>query len=159
MDSSLALLIGLTAIFMGGVAHRVARRDPGPRRAGLVAAAAAVATAASFLLMIYLAGLALPATMALLAVLSGAVTYLAFRRDLGPKRAALAATGAAVFVTACFLFVLYLAVIAFVAAIGVYLLVRDRLRIKGALILAGTTLSGLLAAAVLAFWFSLTYVM
>ena len=53
----------------------------------------------------------------------------------------------------------HLAVVAFVAATGVYLLVRTRLRINAALVLMTTTLSGLLAASALAFWFSLTYAM
>ncbi|MEU8053369.1 hypothetical protein [Micromonospora haikouensis] len=53
----------------------------------------------------------------------------------------------------------YLAVIAFVVAVGVYLLARDRLRISQAVILTGTTLGGLLAASALVFWVSLSYVM
>lgn len=93
------------------------------------------------------------------AFFAGAVAYLVLNGDLGPRRAALAAVGAATVVTAGFLFVVYLAVIAFVVAIGVYLLVRVRLRIAPALVLMGTTLSGLLAASVLVFWISLTYVM
>lgn len=93
------------------------------------------------------------------AIFAGAVAYVVLRRDLGPRRAALAAAGAATVVTASFMFVVYLAVIAFIAAAGVYLLVRIRLRINPAFILMGTALSGLLAASALVFWFSLTYVM
>ncbi|GAA4256475.1 hypothetical protein [Dactylosporangium darangshiense] len=59
-----------------------------------------------------------------------------------------------------FLVVLHLAVMAYVGAIGVYLLLlRERVRIAPALIVMGTRLSGLLAAAVLVFWIGLTYVM
>jgi hypothetical protein len=159
VDSSLAILIGGTAIFAGAVAYLVRLRDLGRRRAGLVAAAAATAVTASFLLMLYLATVAAPAVVGLVALLTGAVAYLVFLRDLGRWRAALAAAGAAVVVAASFLFVVYLAVIAFIAAAGVYLLVRLRLRINAALILMGTTLSGLLAASALVFWVSLNYLM
>lgn len=159
MDSSLAILIGGTAVFAGGVGYLVARRDAGRRRAGLTAVGAAGGVAASFLLMLYLATVALPATVGLVAFLAGLVAYLAFRRDLGRRRAALAAAGAGAFVAAGFLFVVYLAVIAFVVAVGVYLLARDRLRISQAVILTGTTLGGLLAASALVFWVSLSYVM
>ncbi|MDG4819921.1 hypothetical protein O7628_30935 [Micromonospora sp. WMMD956] len=158
MDSSLALLIGGTAVFAGGVGFLVARRDVDGRRAGLTAVGAAGGVAASFLLMLHLATVALPATVGLVALLAGLVAYLAFRRDLGRRRAALAAAGAGAFVAASFLFVVYLAVIAFVA-VGVYLLARDRLRISQAVILTGTTLGGLLAASALVFWVSLSYVM
>ncbi|WP_432953917.1 hypothetical protein [Micromonospora haikouensis] len=109
--------------------------------------------------MLYLATVALPATVGLVAFLAGLVAYLAFRRDLGRRRAALAAAGAGAFVAASFLFVVYLAVIAFVVAVGVYLLARDRLRISQAVILTGTTLGGLLAASALVFWVSLSYAM
>ncbi|TCB96826.1 hypothetical protein E0H26_14540 [Micromonospora zingiberis] len=88
-----------------------------------------------------------------------AAAYFIFLRDLGPRRAALAAAGATAVVTASFLFVIYLAVFAFIVAAGVYLLARDRVRISHALVLAGTTIGGLLAASVLVFWVSLTYVM
>jgi hypothetical protein len=159
VDSSLAILIGGTAIFAGAVAYMVLRSDLGPRRAALAAAGATGAVAAVFLLMIRLAAVALPAVAGLVALSTGAAAYLIFRRDLGPRRAALAAAGAATVVTASFLFVVYLAVIAFIAATGGYLLVRIRLRVNPALILMGTTLSGLLAASALVFWFSLTYVM
>ncbi|MDM4719752.1 hypothetical protein QTQ03_09245 [Micromonospora sp. WMMA1363] len=159
MDSSFAILVGGTAIFAGIVTQLVLLRDLGPRRAGLAAAATAAAVAASFLLMLSLATVAAPAVMGLVALLTGMTAYLLFLRDLGRRRAALAAAGAAAVVTASFLFVVYLAVIAFIAAAGVYLLVRVRLRVNPALILMGTTVSGLLAASALAFWASLTYVM
>lgn len=159
MDSSLAILIGGTAVFAGAVAYPLRLRDVGPPRAALAAAGSAAAVTASFLLMIYLANVALPATIGFVAISSGVVAYLAFRQDLGARRAALAAAGAACVVTASFLFVVYLAAIAFIIAIGVYLLLRTRLRIRPAMILMGTTLSGLLAASGLVFWISLTYAM
>lgn len=159
MESSLAILVGGTAAFAGTVAHLVLRRGLGPRRAAVAAVGAATAVAANFLLMLYLATVALPAGVGLVALSSSAVAYLVFLRDLGRRRAALAAAGTATVVTASFLFVVYLAVIAFIAAIGAYLLLRTRLRIGPAIILMGTTLSGLLAAFALVFWASLTYVM
>jgi hypothetical protein len=134
-------------------------REFGARRPGLTAAGTAVAVAASFLLMLYLATVNLVATVAFVLLAAGAVAYLVLRPDLGARKGALAATGIALTVAASFLFVLYLAVIAFIAAIGVYVLLRSRVKIKSAIILAGTALSGLLAAAALAFYVSLTYAM
>ncbi|MDG4786764.1 hypothetical protein O7626_12615 [Micromonospora sp. WMMD1102] len=157
MDSSLAILIGGTAVCAGAVAYLVLLRDLGLRRAVGAGAGVTIGVTASFLLMLYLATLAIPAVLAFVAVFAAAVGYPVFRRDLGPQRAALAAAGSAAVVTASFLFVVYLAVIAFIAAVGVYLLLRDRIRIAPALILTGTTLGGLLAASALVFWVSLSY--
>jgi hypothetical protein len=109
--------------------------------------------------MLLLSHVALPATLGFVALASGALAYLIFFPDLGRRRAVWAAAGAAAVVTASFLLVLYLAVVAFVVASGVYVLLRTRLRIGPSIILMGTTLSGLLAASALAFWVSLTYVM
>jgi len=159
VDSSLAILIGGTAIFAGVVAYLVLLRDLGRRGAGVAAAAAASAVTASFVLMLYLATVATPAVAGLVALLTGGVAYMVFLRDLGRRRAALAAAEAAAAVTTSFLFVVYLAVIVFVGAVGIYLLARVRLRINAALIMAATTLSGLLAASALVFWISLTSVM
>ena len=158
MDSSLAILIGITAAFAGAVAYYVLR-ELGARRPGWAAAGTAAAVAASFLLMLYLATINVLATVAFVLLAAGAIAYLVLRRDLGSRKGALAAAGIALTVTASFLFVLYLAVIAFIAAIGVYFLLRSRVKIKSAIILAGTTLSGLLAAAALTFYLSLTYAM
>lgn len=159
MDSALALLVGGTAIFAGAVAYLVTLRDRDRQRAGLAAAGAAGAVAAGFLLMLALATVSVPATVGLAALLTGPGAFLVLARDLGRRRAALAAAGTTAVVAASFLVVFYLAVMAFVAAAGVYLLVRARLQINAALVLMSTTLSGLLAAAALAFWFSLTYAM
>jgi len=159
VDLSLAILIGATALFAGAAGYVAFRGELGRRRAALAAAGAAAGVAAGFLVMLLLATVALPATLAFLALAGGAVAYLVFLRDLGRRRAALAAAGAAAVVTASSLFVLYLAVAAFVGAIGVYLVVRTRLRIGPSVILMGTTLSGLLAASAAAFWYSLSYVM
>ncbi|AVT29294.1 hypothetical protein C6361_07090 [Plantactinospora sp. BC1] len=156
MDSSLALLIGATAVCAGAVGYLVPPRALGPRHA---AVAVAVGVTGSFLLMLLLASVALPAVLGFVALFAAAVAYPVFRRDLGPRRAGVAAAGSAAVVTVSFLFVVYLAVIAFIAAIGVYLLLRDRVRIAPALIMTGTTLGGLLAASALVFWVSLTYVM
>lgn len=141
MDSSLAILIGITAAFAGAVAYYVLR-ELGARRPGPVAAGTAAAVAASFLLMLYLATISLVATVVFVLLAAGAVAYLVLRRDLGARKGALAAAGIALTVAASFLFVLYLAVIAFIAAIGVYFLLRSRVKIKAAIILAGTTLAG-----------------
>ena len=159
MDSTLAVLIGTTAAFAGAVAYLHLHGNIGSRRAGLAAAGASAAVTATFLLMLQLAAVSLPAVLGLVALTSGATAYLTFAPDLGPRRAALAAGGAATVITASFLAVLYLAVIAFIAAVGAYLLLRTRLRIAPSMILMGTTLTGLLAAAALAFWASLTYAM
>jgi hypothetical protein len=159
VDFALALLVGGTAIFAAAVAYFVTLRDRDRQRAGLAAAAAAGAVTAGFLLMLGLAAVSVPATVGLVALVTGPVAYLVVARDLGRRRAALAAAGTTAVVTASFLVVFYLAVLAFVAAAGVYLLVRTRLKVNAALVLMSTTLSGLLAAAALAFWFSLTYAM
>ncbi|MFY1691972.1 hypothetical protein [Plantactinospora sp. WMMB782] len=157
MDSSLAFLIGSAAIFTGAVAYRELHRELGRRRAAVAATGIAVGVTASFLLMLYLATLSMAALLAFVAVFAAAVGYPAFRRDLGPRRAALAAAGSAAVVTASFLFVVYLAVMAYLTAIGVYLSLRDRIRIAPALLVTGTTLGGLLAASALVFWVSLSY--
>lgn len=159
VDSALTLLVGGTAIFAGAVAYLVTLRDRDWRRAGLAAAGAAGAVIAGFLLMLALATVSVPATVGLVALVTSPVAYLVLVRDLGGRRAALAAAGTTAVVTASFLVVFYLAVMAFIAATGVYLLVRARLQINAALVLMSTTLSGLLAAAALAFWISLTYAM
>ncbi|GIF63420.1 hypothetical protein Ais01nite_14550 [Asanoa ishikariensis] len=159
MDSALAIVIGGTGIFAATVAYLVTLGDHGRQRAALAAAGAAVAVAVGFLLMLLMAEVSVLATTGLLALLAGAVAYRVFLRDLGRRRAMLATAGATAVVTASFVLVVYLAFVAFVAAVGVYLLVRVRLRISAALVLASTTLSGLLATAALAFWLSLSYAM
>jgi hypothetical protein len=76
VDSSLAILIGGTAIFAGVVAYLVLLRDLGRRGAGVAAAAAASAVTASFVLMLYLATVATPAVAGLVALLTGGVAYM-----------------------------------------------------------------------------------
>ena len=159
MDASLQVLIAGTAVYGGAVAHLVLVRRLGHRRAALAAAGTAAAVAAGFLFAIYLATVALPAVFGFVALVAGGTTYLSFRGDLGPRRAAVTGACAAAVVTVSFQAVLYLALIAFIAGIGVYHLVRTRYRIRPAMIMMGSTVSGLLAAAGLAFWVSLTYVM
>ncbi|GGO26684.1 hypothetical protein [Micromonospora parathelypteridis] len=157
MDLNLVIIIGGAVVFGGAVAYLVLLRERGAQRAALAAVGVAAVLAASFLLMLLLARLALPAVLVFVALFSGAVTHLVFRRELGARRAALLAAGATIVITVSALFVLYLAVIAFILAIGVYLLLRIRLRLAPALVLMGGTLGGLLAASAGAFWISLTY--
>ncbi|MGW0507524.1 hypothetical protein [Micromonospora sp. NPDC003241] len=75
MDSSLAIVIGGTALF----AYLVLRRGAGSRRAVLVAGGVTLGVVASFLLMPYLATVWLPAVVGLVAPLSGVVAYLVLR--------------------------------------------------------------------------------
>ena len=157
MDLNLMIFIGGAVVFGGAVAYLVLLRERGAQRAALAAVGVAAALAASFLLMLMLARFALPAALGFVALFSGAVTYLAFRRELGARWAALLAAGATIVITASALFVVYLAVIAFIVAIGVYLLLRVRLRLLPALLLTGGTLGGLLVASAGAFWVGLTY--
>lgn len=159
MDLALAILIGATAVFAGATGYAGFLGELGRRRAALAGAGAAAGVTAGFLVLLLLARIALPAAPGFLALAGGTVAYLVLLRDLGRRRAALAAAGAAAVVTASALFVLYLAVAAFVGAVGTYLLLRTRLRIGPSIVLTATTLSGLLAAAAAAFWYSLTYVM
>ena len=86
------------------------------------------------------------ATFALVALFTAAVAYLTFTRDLGRRRAARHAAGAAAVTTLCFAFVSYLAVLALVAAAGAYLLQRRRHQISQAAMTMGTTFSTLIAA-------------
>ncbi|MDG4781858.1 hypothetical protein O7614_19565 [Micromonospora sp. WMMD961] len=157
MDLNLMIFIGGAVVFGGAVAYLVLLRERGAQRAALAAVGVATALAASFLLMLMLARLALPAALGFVALFSGAVTYLVLRRELGARWAALLAAGATMVITASALFLVYLAVIAFVVAIGVFLLLRIRLRLAPALVLMGGTLGGLLATSAGAFWISLTY--
>lgn len=90
---------------------------------------------------------------------AGAGAYLLTRGDLGRQRAALVAAGCAAAVAVSSLFVIYLAPLAFVGAAAVYLLLRRWLRVNQALVAMATTLVGLLGAAALMFWVSLTYSM
>jgi hypothetical protein len=157
MDLSLMIYIGGAAAFAGVVAYLLLRREQGTPRAALAAAGTTAAVAASFLLMLLLArSVSALAAMGLLAVLSGAITYLVFRRDLGPRQAALIAVGATIVIGAFSLFVIYLAIISLILAAGVYLLLRTRLEVAPALVLMGGALTGLLALSGAAFWIALS---
>jgi hypothetical protein len=101
--------------------------------------------------MVLLAHLTVAATVALVAVFTGAVAYLVLVRDLGRRRAVWAGVGAAVLISISFAFVSYLAVLAFLGAAGAYLLLRLWLRIRPALWVMGGTLGGLLAASAFVF--------
>ncbi|NLU78872.1 hypothetical protein HCA58_10865 [Micromonospora sp. HNM0581] len=88
-DSSLAILVGATATFVGAVAFLVTVGDGNRRRAVVAAVEATGAATAVFLLLVFVATVALPASVALVALITGAAAHLAFRRDLGRRRAVL----------------------------------------------------------------------
>jgi hypothetical protein len=151
VDLSLAILIALTILYTGAVTLLVvASRDSMPA-ARTAAARAAVVVAAAFLLMILLARVALPATMAVAAVFALLATRRALLDDLGPRTAAGVAIATAVGIGTAFFLFSYLAVMALIGALGVYQLLRLRLRTRPALVVTGGTLIGLLAAAAATF--------
>lgn len=151
MDSSLALMVGFAACYAGGVSLPVLVPRLGFQRAFLAAAGVVGGVALSFVLMLLLARVHVGLTAVVVLLFTGAVAYLVLRRDLGGRATVWASIGAAVLIGACFLFVSYLAVLAFIGAAGVYLLLRLFLRTRPALILMGGTLGGLLAASAAVF--------
>jgi len=86
------------------------------------------------------------------AALAGAGTYWLTRRDLSRQRATVISVGSAVAVGASFTFVLYLAVLAFVAAVAMYLLLRSWVDANRALAVSATTFTGLIAAGAMTFF-------
>jgi hypothetical protein len=134
--------------YAGAVAFLTRLRDLGPGRAALAGAGTSVGIAAMFVLMTKVPYLA---SFALIALFIGGTGYLVFRRDLGQGRAVVAAVAAAVLLTGCALFVSYLAVMAYIAAAGIYLVLGLRLRVGPALLVMGTALGGLLAASAAVF--------
>lgn len=155
IDSSLAVLIGLTALGAGAVGFATQVRPRGRDRALLAGAGLALAIVAAFALMIALADVSLFATYGFAGLAGGVAAYLLLRADLGRNRAVAAAIGIGLLMTATSLFASYLAVMAFIGALAVYALIRTRVRVVPALIVTGTTLSGLLAGAVLIFLIAL----
>jgi hypothetical protein len=147
VDFSLAILIVLTALYAGAVTLLVVARKDSPRAALAAAARVMAVVAGTFLLMILLAHVAYPATAALAAVFSFLAARRALVDDLGLRNAGWAAAATAVVIAAAFLLVSYLAVMALIGALGVYQLLRLRLRTRPALVVMGGTLGGLLAAA------------
>jgi hypothetical protein len=105
--------------------------------------------------MIGLAHISVIATDLFAGLCLGAVSYLMLRPDLGSKRAVAAAAGIGLIMTVAVVVVSYLGVMAFIGAMALYALTRNHVRLVPALIVTGTTLSGLLAGAVLIFWIGL----
>ena len=92
--------------------------------------------------------IALTVTFAVLAGVSG---YLLTRRDLSQRRAELVGVGCGVLVGFSFLFVLYLAVFAFIVAAAGYWVLSGRVSVKRSFALSATAFTGLLAASAVAF--------
>ena len=90
------------------------------------------------------------------AVLAGASGYLLTRRDLSRRSAVLVGVGCAVMVGLSFLFVVYLAVFAFIAAAVAYLVLGRRLSAKQSLAASATAFTGMLAASVVVMSFALS---
>jgi hypothetical protein len=156
MDLALAILFGLAALYAGMVIFLVLVGSRGPQGAAASGAGAAAGVAACLALMVLLAQVTVAATIAAVVVFSGAVAYRVLVRDVGRPRAALAGIGAAALISLSFAFVSYLAVLAFLGAVGVYLLLRLWVRARTALLVMGGTLSGLLAASGLVFALALS---
>ncbi|WP_157017642.1 hypothetical protein [Cryptosporangium arvum] len=146
MDSFLAVVFGLAALYAGGVIFVVSAGRQGPQRAAANGAGAAAGVAAALVLMVLLAHVAVAALVAAVVLFSGAIAYFVLVRDIGRRPAALTAVGAAALISLSFLLVSYLAVLAFIGAAGIYLLLRLWVRTRPALLVMGGTLSGLLAA-------------
>ncbi|WP_432971848.1 hypothetical protein [Dactylosporangium sp. CA-233914] len=142
MDISLVILIGLTAAYAGGVAVVVR-----PSRA-LMAAGGVIAV---FALMLGLAYVWYPGSVAVAALFAGGVTWLTLARDLGRPGNALVSVAAGLLIGASFLFVSYLAVMALIGAAGVYLVLRRWLRPRTAMLAMGGALGGMLAASAAVF--------
>jgi len=141
------ILIVLTALYAGAVTLLVVARNESMRAAPAAAARITAVVAGAFLLMVLLAHVAYPATVALAAVFSFLAARRALVDDLGFRNAGWVAAATAVLITAAFFLVSYLAVAALIGALGVYQLLRLRLRTRPALVVMGGTLGGLLAAA------------
>lgn len=93
------------------------------------------------------------------AVLAGVSGYLLTRRDLSQRQAALVGVGCAALVGFSFLFVLYLAVLAFIFAAALYWVLGSRVSdwvlggrvsVKKSLTASAVALTGLLAASAVA---------
>ena len=151
MDSSLAFMITFVALYAGAVAFLVLRKQLDTMRSVLAGIFTVIVVAASFQLMVSLANVTLWAMYATVALFIATVTYLAFVRDLDTKWTVTLTIGAAVFVTLASVVVSYLAVMAYIGAVGIYLVLRMWVRVRSALIVMGTALSGFLALSVAVF--------
>jgi hypothetical protein len=90
------------------------------------------------------------------AAFAGLVTFLVLRGDLGTGRAVAASAGAGLAVGVAFLFILYLAIVAFLVAIVAYLVVRRLLsNPRFALMTATATYTAVALASGAAFWVAL----
>jgi hypothetical protein len=156
VDLALVLLFVLAALYAGAVTSLVSLRERGVRRAASLGAAAAAGVAASLFLMVLLAHVTVAATLIVVVAFTCAVAYLVLVRDIGRQRATRTAAGAGALIGLSFVFVSYLAVLAFLGAAGVYLLLRLWMRTRPALLLMGGTLGGLLAASALVFALALS---
>lgn len=152
MDLALAVLIGGTAAYAGGVGAVKAGRA----RALAVGAAVAAAVAAGFVLMVVIAnaGVDLWAYVPV-PFLVGAATFLVLRDDVGSRRAWGAAAGLGLLIGAATLYVSYLAPMAFVGAAGVYVVLRRWLPVRVSLLVMAAALGSLLLLAAAAFGLAL----
>ncbi|MFG1606776.1 hypothetical protein [Actinoplanes sp. NPDC049265] len=146
MDSSLALMIGLAACYAGATSLPALVRRLGLQRAVAAGVGVVAAVVLAFALMLLLARVHVGATAVVVLLFTGAAAYLVLRPDLDQRAATGTAIGVAVVIGAAFVFVSYLAVMAFIGAAGVYLLLRLFLRIRPALLVMGGTMCCLLAA-------------
>lgn len=149
MDLALAVLIGGTAAYAGGVGAVKAGR------ARALAVGAAVA-AAGFVLMVVIAnaGADLWAYVPV-PFLVGAATFLVLRDDVGSRRAWGAAAGLGLLIGAATLYISYLAPMAFVGAAGVYVVLRRWLPVRVSLLVMAAALGSLLLLAAAAFGLAL----
>jgi hypothetical protein len=145
MDSSLALMIGLAACYAGAVSLPVLIRRLDVQRAVPAAAGVVAGVVLSFLLMLLLARVHLGLTEVVVLLFVGVAAYLALRPDLGQRGTLWTAAGVSALIGVAFIFISYLAVLAFIGAAGLYVVLRLFLRIRPALLVMGGTLCCLLA--------------
>jgi hypothetical protein len=151
MDYSLALLIGFAACYAGVTSLPALIPRLGFQRGIAAGAGVVAAVALSFLAMLLLARVHVALTSAFIVLFIFAATFLVLSRDLGRRATLWSAAGAAVLIGLCSLFVSYLAVMAFIGAAGIYLVLRLWLRTRPALLVMGGTLGGLLGVSAAVF--------
>jgi hypothetical protein len=143
VDLSLAVLVVLAAGYAGLTVS--------VSRGGRAGTGAAVLVLVAFAVMLGLARVWLPATFAVAALFAAAVTHLTLSRDLGRRRAVVAATVGGLVIGAAFVAVSYLALMALIGAAGAYPVLRRWLSPRPALLVMGGTLGGLLAGSAAVF--------
>jgi hypothetical protein len=146
MDSSLALMIGFAACYAGATSLPALVRRLGLQRAIPAGAGVVAGVVLAFVLMLFTARVHVGVTEVVVLLFTGAAAYLVLRPDLDRRAATWASAGTAALIGVAFVFVSYLAVMAFIGAAGVYLLLRLFLRIRPALLVMGGTMCCLLAA-------------